>query len=364
MRIVHIETFTRNPVSIVRVLDEDGAEGVGQCAPYQADITAAVLHRQVAPHVLGEDAADPPRLAAKVLEAEYKFSGSYLCRALAGVDTALWDLLGRRANRPVTELVGGTPRRIAVYGSSMRRDITPEAEAERLDRLRQDEGYRAFKIRVGRPLGHDEDAWPGRTEAIIPAVRQRLDDETVLLADANGGFSATRATAVGRQLEDWGYGHFEEPCPFAELEATREVAEALTIPVAGGEQDYSLAQWRRMISMHAVDIVQPDIGYVGGFSRALAVARTAADAGLVCTPHVANRSFLTIFTMHLLAAISNAGPFMEHSIEPTPWTDDLFDPATVAVHDGGVPFPGGPGWGVAIDGAWLKGADRRATHLP
>lgn len=366
MRIVEIETFTRNPVSIVRVRDDDGAEGIGQCAPYQADITAQILHRQVAPHVLGQaivDATDPGRLAAKVLEAEYKFSGSYLCRALSGVDTALWDLIGRRAGQPVTRLVGGTPRRQAVYGSSMRRDITPEAEADRLQQLHDREGYRAFKIRIGRPLGHDEDAWHGRTEAIIPAIRRHLGAEPVLLADANGGFSAARAITVGRQLEDWGYGHFEEPCPFVDLEATRDVALALTIPVAGGEQDFSLTQWRRMVTWRAVDIVQPDIGYVGGFSRALEVARLAAAAGLVCTPHVANRSLLTVFTIHLLAAIANGGPFMEHSIEATSWTDALFDPHIVAVQDGWVSFPEGPGWGVTIDPAWFKTAIHQVSRL-
>src|SRR5436305_2492824 len=154
MRIESVETFTRDPISIVRVVAEDGAEGFGQIAPYNADISAAVLHRQVARYVLGADADDLDGIADRCIEGEYKFPGSYVCRALAGVDTALWDLRGKREGKSVCELLGGRVRSVPVYGSSMRRDITPEDEAARLRRLRDEQGFRAFKIRVGRVCGH------------------------------------------------------------------------------------------------------------------------------------------------------------------------------------------------------------------
>ena len=208
----------------------------------------------------------------------------------------------------------------------MRRDITPEAEAERLGQLRDEWGFDAFKFRVGAECGHDIDEWPGRTEAIVPAVRHQLGDDVSLLVDANSGFSPERAIAVGHLLEEWGVEHFEEPCPYWELEQTREVTEALSVDVTGGEQDCDLATWRRMIEMRAVDIVQPDVCYVGGMLRAMEVAAMAAAKGLPCTPHCANLSLVTLFTMHLLRAIPNAGKYLEFSIEGLdyyPWQDGL-----------------------------------------
>src|SRR5438270_2373944 len=240
MRIESVETFTRDPISIVRVVAEDGAEGFGQIAPYNADISAAVLHRQVARYVLGADADDLDGIADRCIEGEYKFPGSYVCRALAGVDTALWDLRGTMAGKSVCELLGSHPRPLPVYGSSMRRDITPEEEASRLQRLQQKHGYRAFKIRVGKVCGHDEDQWPGRTEALVPAVRRAIGSEATLLVDGNSCYTPRRAIEVGRLLEQYGAGHFEEPCPYWELEWMADVAAALDLPVAGGEQDTDL----------------------------------------------------------------------------------------------------------------------------
>src|SRR5690348_18010266 len=155
MRIARVDTYGTEWVAFVRVLTDDGAEGWGQVAPYNADITAEVLHRQVAPHALGMDPLDPAAIATRVLDAEHKFPGSYVCRALGGVDTALWDLRGKRAGVPVCELAGGQARPWPAYASSMRRDIAPADEARRLAELQQAHGYEAFKIRVGAENGHD-----------------------------------------------------------------------------------------------------------------------------------------------------------------------------------------------------------------
>jgi L-alanine-DL-glutamate epimerase-like enolase superfamily enzyme len=322
-----------------------------------------VLHRQVAPHALGCDPLDPVAMCTRVLEAEHKFPGSYVRRALAGVDTALWDLRGRLEGRPVCELAGGAPRALAAYASSMRRDIPPDAEADRLARLRDAHGFAAFKIRVGRECGHDADEWPGRTEAIVPAVRRALGPEAGLLVDANSCYTPARAIEVGRFLEEWGVRHFEEPCPYWELGWTAEVAAALELDVAGGEQDCLLSQWRRIVEDRVVDIVQPDVCYVGGFTRALEVAGMAADAGLACVPHSANLSLVTVFAMHLMCAIPNAGPYVELSIEGPdyyPWQYDLYDPPLV-VEDGRLPAPSGAGWGIEVSRRWLAGAERRVT---
>jgi L-alanine-DL-glutamate epimerase-like enolase superfamily enzyme len=362
-KIQSVETFTTRYVSVVRVRTDDGMEGYGQVAPYNADVTAMVLHRQIAPHVLGADPTDIGALVERCVVGEHKFPGSYVCRAVGGIDTALYDWLGKQQGKSVSELLGGTKRRLPVYGSSMRRDITPEAEAERLVRLQQEKGFEAFKIRIANNFGNDVDRWPGRTEAIIPTVRMAIGDETELLADANSGFSPKRAIEVGRMLEQYGVGHFEEPCPYPELEWTAEVAAALTIPVSQGEQECDLAQFRRMIRMKAADIVQPDVCYIGGISRTLAVAKMAEGAGLPCTPHAANRSMVTLFTMHLQAAIPNAGHFMEFSIEDAPWLDGLFASDPFKVVDGQVDIPAGPGWGVDIHPDWLAKAEHTISTL-
>ncbi|MEC7651536.1 MAG: mandelate racemase/muconate lactonizing enzyme family protein, partial [Pseudomonadota bacterium] len=185
MRIDRIESFTRPDVGFVRVTTEDGAFGWGQMSTYHADITAQVLHRQVAPWVTGRfiDAGDPVAdfldIAALVHEREHKFPGSYVRRALAGLDTALWDLLGRQAGKPVTSLIGGAPGRLRAYASSMKRDITPADEANRLCRLRDEKGFDAFKFRVGAECGRGMDEWPGRTEEIVETVPRALGDGVV-----------------------------------------------------------------------------------------------------------------------------------------------------------------------------------------
>ncbi len=359
MKIARIETFCTQYVGFVRVTTDSGAQGWGQVSTYNADITSQIVHRQVAPWALGQPADQIERLVDSIPEKEHKFPGSYLCRATCGLETALWDLKGKLEGKSVCELLGGTPRRLRAYGSSMRRDITPDAEADRLVRLRDEKGFDAFKFRVAAEYGHDVDEWPGRTEAIVPTMRKRMGDKVALLVDANSGFSPRRAIEVGKLLVDNGISHFEEPCLYWELEQTKQVADALAIDVTGGEQDCFMPVWKQMIAMRAVDIVQPDICYIGGMIRALRVAKLAAAAGLPCTPHSANLGMVTLFTMHLLGAIPNAGKYLEFAIEGLdyyPWQDGLFRNAPYNVRDGHVTIPSEPGWGVEISPGWLDKA--------
>jgi len=365
MKIASIESFTdaKARLGVVRVRTDDGAEGYGGMAHNNTDISAAILHRQVAPLALGADPQDADALSRQIIEENYKFPGSYVCRALAGLDTALWDLRGKVEGRSVSSLLGGRRRRVAVYGSSMRRDTTGEQEVERILAARQWGGFRAFKLKIGKRLGHDEDTWPGRGEQVIGAVRAAVGDDVPLLVDANSCYSPAKAIEVGRMLEQLGVCHFEEPCPYWELEQTAEVAAALEMPVAGGEQDCDLAQFRRMIAMRAVDIVQPDVCYVGGLSRALRAAKLAAEAHLPVTPHSpgGDGSMIRVFTLHYLAAIPNAGPFMEYSIEPGGQKTDLYTPPLLA-RDGELELPEGPGWGVTVNAEWLAKAQRMVSE--
>ena len=365
MKIVSVESFGNADVALIRVRTDDGAEGWGQVAPYHADITAHILHRQIAPHALGREATDIEHLVDDIPELEHKFPGSHLYRALAGLDTALWDLRGKLAGTSVAGLLGEDVGDVRAYASSMRRDITPEAEAERLVGLRERHGFDAFKVRVGKECGHDEDEWPGRTEAVVETVRRALGDDSALLVDANGCYSPSKAIEVGRMLEHHGVTHFEEPCPYWELEWTREVTRALEIDVTGGEQDWDPRVWRTMVETRTVDVVQPDVCYAGGFTRALRVASLGEEAGLRCTPHSANHSLVLIFALHLLGAIALPGPFVEFSIEPDadyPWQVGMYEPRPEVV-DGAVRVPEGPGWGVEISSEWLARSQHRISRL-
>jgi L-alanine-DL-glutamate epimerase-like enolase superfamily enzyme len=368
MKIKSIETFTTRDVGLVRLRADDGSEGWGQVSTYHSDISATVLHRQVAVHALGEDISDLGQLGDlldRICEKESKFPGSYLCRALGGLDTALWDLHGKQQGKSVCELLGGVPRPIRVYASSMKRDITPADEAARFLRLRDTCGYDAFKFRVGAECGRNRDEWPGRTEEIVPAIRKALGDSAALLVDGNSCYRPETAIEVGHLLEDNGVCHFEEPCPYWNLEWTKQVRDTLSIDITGGEQDNNLALWKHMIDSRVVDVVQPDVCYLGGIERTLRVARMAQEAGLPCTPHSANLSLVTIFTLHLMGAIENAGPYVEFSIEEAdyyPWQYGIYTEFPVA-RDGKVQIPQGPGWGVEINPQWLNQADYKISRL-
>jgi L-alanine-DL-glutamate epimerase-like enolase superfamily enzyme len=246
----------------------------------------------------------------------------------------------------------------------MKRDITPADEAARFLRLRDAHGFDAFKFRVGAECGNDVDEWPGRTEAIVPAIRRALGPDAALLVDANSGFSPARAIEVGRMLEAEGVEHYEEPCPYWELDQTKDVADALDIAVTGGEQDCEMAVWREMTLRRVVDVVQPDILYVGGIDRALQVARMAAAAGLKVTPHCANLGLVTLFTMHVLRAIPNAGKYLEFSIEGPdyyPWQYGLTVEDPYRIEAGQATVTDAPGWGVTICPEWLARSAYRVS---
>jgi L-alanine-DL-glutamate epimerase-like enolase superfamily enzyme len=274
-RITKIESFCNEFVGFVRLTNEDGAQGWGQVSTYNSDITCQILHRQVAPWTLGKKTNDLDDLLDLITEREHKFPGSYLRRAMAGFDTAIWDMKGKITGKPVVELLGGESGKLRAYASSMKRDITPKDEAHRLCILRDKFGFDAFKVRAGAEVGRNKDEWSGRTEEIIPTMQKELGDQVDLLIDANSCYSVDRAIEIGKILQDNGFCHFEEPCPYWELEQTKAVTDSLEIDVTGGEQDCDIPTWRRMIEMGAVNIAQPDILYLGGINRTMRVVELA-----------------------------------------------------------------------------------------
>lgn len=255
---------------------------------------------------------------------------------------------------------------LAVYGSSMRRDNSAADEIDHLRRARDSEGYRAFKIKIGARHGRRDEAElehaERRTATIVPAFAAQMP-EVHRYADANGSYDAFRAIEIGRHLHEADFVHYEEPCAYWDIESTAQVRASVPIPIAGGEQDYCLHQWKRMMDLGAIGIAQPDVGYVGGLTRALQVAAMARARGLTCVPHSANRSLIMLFAMHLMRAIPNAAPFVECAIDASQWASEIFDP-TIVVRDGQVQVCDAPGWGVTIRADWIERADRQVSEVP
>ena len=366
LKVTKIESFSKPEVALVRITTDSDMKGWGQISTYNADIAALVLHRDIARRVLGKDPADIDNLVDRCIEANLKYPWSYVCRALGGVDTAIWDLYGKIRQKPVCELLGGEARPVPIYGSSMSRTIKSGDEGKRFLKLRDEMGVKHFKFRIGTAGGHNKDAWPGRTEEIIKTVGSSLGDTCDLKVDGNSCYTPDKAIEVGKLLQDNHVGQFEEPCPWWELEWTAEVTEALEMDISGGEQDNDLAQWRRMIRMKAFDIVQPDILYVGGLTRALRVALMANEEGMPCMPHSANHCMVTVFTLHMMQAIPNPGNSLEFSIEFEDGINkvarDLYTPQ-LEIQDGHLNLPPEPGWGIRINEEWLKSADYMVSEL-
>lgn len=362
MRIQSIETFQRDPqIAVVRVRTEDGHEGYGQVSPHGADLSTHILHKMVAPFFIGKDPWDIDVLAEEFVRKTYKFPSSLSLRALCGIDTAIWDLLGKSVSQPVYKLLGGKAReKVPVYASSMSREISPEDEGARLRDLVDRYGFRCVKVRIGEVNGRDSDAAPGRTKKLIPTIREALGDDVDINADANGAYSVSQAIRTGRMLEEYGYYHFEEPCPYQQIENLAKVADVLDIPVAAGEQDSVLEQIHRIIAIGAVDIIQPDIGYIGGMARARRAVHMAEAAGIPCTPHAANLSLIQVFTLHLAMAFPSISQYQEWSIEDDSWVKDVYHPVPIVV-GGDVEVSDAPGWGIEIDTGFLSAAEHQIT---
>ncbi len=348
MKVTEVDVFLLQPTVLVRVSTDAGVTGWGEASPMDGRVVAAHIRHSLARFVIGEDPFDVERIVERMFVGTYKIAGQTQAMAASGIEIALWDIMGEALGAPIYKLLGGAYRtEIPMYASSMSRTISPADEARRLSRLVEEKGFKAVKIRVGSTYGFDRDAAPGRTVAVVREVRQALGDDVAIMVDGNSCFSAPRAIEVGRRLQEYGVFHFEEPCPYGDLDATAKVAAALDMPIAGGEQDWSLVRFREMLERGAIDIVQPDLIKAGGFSVCRKVAALAESFSAVCTPHQ-TQPLGTIANLHFAAATPCVRYFQEYNIETHPIGDALFR-NPVAVVDGSMRVPDAPGLGVEIN---------------
>jgi len=356
MKITQVEPLDLGSNLLVRLHTDEGIVGYGECSPMNVALVREHLVHALGRLVVGRDPFDVEALVERMFVATYKLAGQSMAMAASGIEIALWDLMGKALGQPIYRLLGGGYRaRIRMYASSMRRDISPQDEARRLAGLVEKHGFGAVKVRVGSTFGFDQDAAPGRSEALVREVRAALGEEMEIMVDGNSCFSAPRAIELGRVLERHRVFHFEEPCPYWDLEATARVARALDMPVAGGEQDWDLRRFKEMLQREAVDIVQPDLIKAGGFSVCKKVAALAEAFGCVCTPHQ-TQPLGTVANLHFAASTPNCRYTQEYNIEPHPLWERLFTEPVLQVRDGHLEVPQGPGLGVEINPEVLREA--------
>ncbi len=350
-----MELLRKDDEYFLRVRSKDGAEGIS-VDNGRADLLHPILNRLVMPYFIGKDARDLEELLFGVYRERdnYKFQGLALWCPVAMVEFAILDLLGRIAGEPIGALLGGVIRSsMPFYMASGRRDTSPQQEVDYLKQLIEESGAKAVKYRVGGRMSRNEDASPGRTEQLIPLSRKALGDSIAIHADANSSYDAKHAIPVGRTLEDIDAVYFEEPCPFDDFDDTKKVTEALNIPIALGEQEFSHARFKSMIRHGVADIAQPDLFYYGGLIRSIRVARMAELRGLPTTVHLSG-GFGFVYSLHFAACTPHIGPWQEYTGGVDTY-GKWFDPP-LRITDGAISIPAGPGVGVAEPADVLKGA--------
>lgn len=354
--VASIELLRNGRNFLVRVRSTDGVEAIAVPNPARMRDFYRIFLGLV-PVFLKKDARQLETLIwdAYRHNSNYKLQGLALWTSVAAMEMAMLELMAQTAQRPLADFFGGARRRdIAVYYASGNRGNRPEAEVDYLRKLVADSGVRAIKFRLGGRMNRNADSLPGRTVALIPLVRKAFGDGMTLYADANSSYDVREAIRIGRIMQDHRYAFYEEPCPFDWLWETKEVADALTIPVAGGEQEYSLRRWQWAIEYRGLDIVQPDLHYGGGFIRATKVARMAAAAGMSVVPHMSGGGLGYLDVVHFASFTPNIGPFMEFK-----GNADLpleCPTSSLRCEKGVVRGPSGPGFGVRLDTAFVKKA--------
>ena len=351
-----LELLRYNDNFLCRVRSTDGAEGISVGNNMQMVSLHAIFTRRLQPFFPGKDARDLEKLLDEVYvyQSNYKLQSLALWVPLATIEFAILDMLGRIAKKSIGELIGRIYNpKVAVYQANNFRGKTAEASIEGIKRQVEETQAQAVKFKIGGRMSSNADYPPGRTEKLIPLIRKTFGDKMTIYADSNGSYTADEAIRIGRILEEYKIDFYEEPVPFDWYEETLEVAQALTVPVAGGEQEPSLHNFRWLIAHDALQIVQPDIFYFGGMIRSMKVAQMANALGKICVPHISGSGLGYLYMMHFVSAIPNAGPFHEFKgfnkeIPLVCSTSDLKS------HSGTVTVPSGPGLGVEVDANFIS----------
>ena len=340
-------TLLKTGSIFVEVETADGAIGLGECSPMNGPVLAHFVNTALRPLLLGEDPRDIGRLWHQMFTRTYKLGVQGVQpEAIAGVDIALWDLLGKTVGLPLYTLLGGKHReRIQMYSSiGGGGNMTPQ---QMVDRVQQalDLGFRAIKIRMDWGVAR-QDADPAKDLEMFRQCRQLVGDDVPLSFDANNGYSVSTAIQQGRRFEDLGIYHFEEPVAQYDYDGMAQVAAALDTPISAGEHEYTRWQFRDLILQAKVDIVQPDVVKCAGVSEMRQIATLAETFNKQFVPHQTQPTLGTAANLHVCAALLNCNRPQEYT-GPRPELEAMFEEPYV-FEDGCLLLPDRPGLGLTL----------------
>jgi len=344
---------------LCRVRSKDGAEGIS-VGHSSLSTLFPIFIKNLQPFFIGQDARELDLILEKVYIYNFNFrlNGIALGLPLATIEFAILDMLGRIADKPAGLLIGELHNpEVAIYVATEFREKPLEEHFELIKKAVAEYDTHALKVKVGYQFAGTTDIHyqgvPGKTEKLIPLLRLTYGDSMSLYADSNGYYNVSDAIRVGRLLEEYKYSYFEEPVMYDHFEEIKEVADALTIPVANGEQDQSFVHFRWSLANDGLDIVQPDIYYFGGMIRAMKVALMAEAFGKTIIPHMSGGGLGFLYDYILVSVVPNAGAHHEFKGLDTNVKFEC-PTSTLKVVDGKIKVPTGPGMGVIIDPGFIR----------
>lgn len=351
--------------AICRVRSKDGAEGISIGHPFISRHSYPVFVNVLAPFFTGKDARDLDRLIYLISESRVKVQGIPFCVQIAALEFAILDMLGTMIGKPAGLLIGDLLNPdVHIYlghhlGSLRRRE--PEVSLALMARDVEKTKARAIKLRAGRGdnLASDIDNAPGRTEKLIRMAREKFGDDMVLMIDGNGSYSVKEAIRIGRILEKYNYYFYEEPLPWDWYQEQKVVEQALSIPMAGGEEEFGMHAFRYLIGNEVFQIVQPDLFYFGGMIRTMKVARMAQAAGLKITPHISSGGIGYAYMLHMVSVCPAAEKYHEFKMFNNRDANGTTIPLESKAGkfesiNGVIKAPTGAGLGLTIDPDYIK----------
>jgi L-alanine-DL-glutamate epimerase-like enolase superfamily enzyme len=255
----------------------------------------------------------------------------YSVAALSAIDTACWDLIGKAADQPLHKIFGACRDRVKTYASGglwLSQNID-ELVIEAQDFI--DQGFRSMKIRLGSPAVADD-------VRRVRAVREAIGPDIELLADANQGLNVKQAIRLGRELEQFDLGWFEEPVAYNDLKGHARVRAALDTPVASGETEYTRFGMKDILEAGAVDVLMPDLQRIGGLSEFRRAAAIASVYHIPVSSHIFTEQSICIAASEVNCI----------SVEHMPWFSRLFN-EPIEIEDGYIAVPDRPGLGFTFN---------------
>jgi L-alanine-DL-glutamate epimerase-like enolase superfamily enzyme len=340
---------------LVRIHTDDGLVGLGEVdsspAIAKAIIEAPSSHKLcngLAALLIGENPLEIGRLWQKMYKGSlyYGRRGAAI-HAISGVEIALWDIAGKAAGKPIHALLGGARRdRVKAYASTLMPD--KPKDAARAVETQMKAGFKAVKLGWG-PLGQSAEL----DVALVAAAPTAGGDDLDLMIDVGNGWQSARdGIDRARRMEEYNPFWIEEPFWPDDYAKYAALAAAVSTPIAGGEEETTLADFERLVEKGNVEILQPDVTRAGGISECLRVADYARRQGRRCVLHAWSTGIIKAATLQVLAAMEEA-EYMEYCVQTTDLNQRLVA-ERFPLKDGYVAIPNGPGLGIELDEAALK----------